>query len=389
MKDGQIYKEIILFAEPEEACFRIFIFLIEYVVRVSRAAQIGPGLGMMLVNRAAAFSERLSRIGGGVVQNVGSPNAHLSPALHQVAVCNQSVGLFQILALHLVVSVSYDTCADTDQRIGLSTGGCQITTSTLCNRASAVHIPGNHIREGIQAVLEVSGHVIPAVYAVLKASLSRPVKTIDEAMVGPLLVVVFGDQIDVSIRVAAHIPVAELVYLLPGSGSVGLEHLIRNLHECASVYVLPGIQPVVSRYDQVYGTVHSSQGQVVVCKIVRPADVVQFQGGVHLLLKDLVQLNHHLIRIRIGGLVADAQVVDHYRLRRIDIGPSCPGIVRVDLRSRFLGGRFIRVSCRSIVRSRFFGAGRSVVSRSAGCGIAASAARCQTQGHGCSQQDCY
>ena len=152
-------------------------------------------------------------------------------------------------------------------------------------------------------------------YAVLKTGFLRPVKTVNEAVVGPLCVVILGHQIDIAV-VFAQIPVLR-GYALPGRRRVGLQHFLGKLQESAVLGIRPRIQPVGSGSHQINGTVHTCQGTVVVGKLVRPSDIIDFQLRVYLLRQDRVQLLQHGVngsRLIAGGRVARGHIGDHHML---------------------------------------------------------------------------
>ena len=179
-------------------------------------------------------------------------------------------------------------------------------------------------------------------------------------MVGPLSVVVFRNQIDFAV-IFAQIPVFS-GNACPGLGSVGLEHLFRQFEECAVLCVGPCVQPVRSGTDQVDGTVHRSQGQVVVCKIIGPRNIVDFQLSVDFFGQDFIELGHHRIKgcsLVAGGFVAGGHVVDDNMFGSVNFCGSIAGFFRAV--GAFRTAAFS--SCAAIVgRSR-----RSVVASAAAC----------------------
>ena len=123
-------------------------------------------------------------------------------------------------------------------------------------------------------------------YTVCKPGFLRPVKTISKAMVCPLCVIVLRHQIDFTV-ILTHFPILGR-YACPGLGSVSLKHILGKFKECAVLGVRPCIQPVGSGTNQVNGSVHTGQCQVVVGKIICPGNEIGFQFCVYLLCKDSV-----------------------------------------------------------------------------------------------------
>ena len=272
---------------------------------------------MMLFCRHSSDSIVVTVRGRLVVQNVRRPYADGIPFLHQLCKFNHHlrIGISGRYYRVKIVSRAAPEAAGAQSvdSYEIAVGGYPAASHRHIR--STVRIPGDDVRISFLHITEILRHIFPAVYAVLKTGFLRPVKTVNETVVGPLCVVILGHQINVAV-VLAQIPVLGR-HACPRCGSIGLQHFLGKLQESAVLGIRPCIQPVGSGSNQVNGTIHTGQGTVVVGKLVRPSDIIDFQLRVYLLRQDRVQLLQHGVngsRLIAGGRVARGHIGDHHML---------------------------------------------------------------------------
>ena len=285
---------------------------------------------MVLTGAGGAFLHQ-GVLSAGVVQHVGAPVAGVGPALHGAGELHKLVA-FQVVAAQGVGIILGHAVEQThgqalDEDVGGMGGLPAAGHLRAIGGAVAVGVPGIHAFLIVLDPLQVDFHVRPRMHAVLQASLAGPVAAVHEAVVGPLGVVVLGDHVDLAV-VLAQLPVLS-GHLRPGLGGIGLQHFLAQGQESAALGVGPSVQPVGSGAHQVHAAVLGGQGQVVVGRPVGPLDPTDLEGGVHLLVEDLVDLGQHFVRA-VRGDVAGHQIGHRYVLRGVDRGLLSHGGKRQD-----------------------------------------------------------
>ena len=300
------------FAEPEEAEVRTGLLAFH------GGALAGPGLGVVLMGAGLAFFHLRHNVAG-VVQHVRAPVSGVCPCLHflrkvhQLVAFNviaaQGVGIFLALAVEDRYRESFN--GDVAGMGGLPAAG----HLGAVGRTVAVGIPRNDIRLVFLNPGKVFAQIFPGMHAVLQARFLGPVAAVHEAVVGPLRIVVFRNQVNFAI-VFAQVPV-RFGNAFPGHGSIGLQHILAQGHKSALLAVGPCIEPVGSRTDQIDVAALGRQGQIVLSLPVGPLDPAELQFRIDLLGQQFVDLRKHFIG-PVGGLVAGNQIHDLDVLRSVD-----------------------------------------------------------------------
>ena len=182
--------------------------------------------------------------------------------------------------------------------------------------AVAVRVPRNDAFLVVLDILEVFSQVFPGI-DLLKAGFPRPIAAVQEAVVGPLRVVVFRHQINGAV-IFAQFPVFR-GNAFPGFGGIGFEHVFSQGQEGALLNVGPGIEPVSRGADQINGAVLRGQGQVVLGGPVCPDDPLDGQFSVDLFGQLFIEDLQHLIGL-VGGDIAGYQIGNDDVLRGIRLG---------------------------------------------------------------------
>ena len=242
---------------------------------------------MMLIRCGLADTIVITGCGRTNIQNVCPPDTDIIPFLHHLCKLNHhicvcisgSCNCIQVISCTAPECAGADTVNGYKISVGRNPAACQ-----LCMMRS-IGIPGDHVRISFLYITEVFCHIFPAVNLIQSCSF-RPVKTVNETMVGPLCIVIFRHQINFAV-ISAHIPMFR-AYAFPCFRSIGFKHIFGQFQECAVLGIRPCIQPVGSSSDQVYGTVHLSQCQVIICKIIGPGNEVNLKLSIYFLGKDFV-----------------------------------------------------------------------------------------------------
>ena len=309
------------FTKPEEAKIGAGLGLIHF------SAVAGPRFSMMLTRTRQTFLHFLHLIAG-VVQHVGAPVASVCPSLHGLGEVHQLVAL-QIVVAQLIgilggFTVEQVHAKALDINIGGVAGLPAAGHLLAVGGTGAVGIPRNDTFLVVLHILHVLAQILPGMHTVFQTSLRGPVTTIHEAVIGPLRILILGNQVD------AAVILAQLPVLLrnggPGLRRIGFQHVFAQLQESTFLGVRPGVQPVGGGADQVDIAALGGQRKVVVGGPVGPFDPLDLQFSVHLFGQDSVDLCQHFIGL-VGGLVAGDHVGDDNVLGGVDsfVGHSDAG----------------------------------------------------------------
>ena len=309
------------FTKPEEAKIGAGLGLIHF------SAVAGPRFSMMLTRTRQTFLHFLHLIAG-VVQHVGAPVASARPGLHGLGEIHQLVALQIVVAQLVGVLGGFAVEQIHAQTLDVDVGGVAGLPAAghllAVGGAGAVGVPRNDAVLAVLHILEVLAQLFPGMHAVFQPGLHGPVAAVHEAVVGPLRILILGNQVD------AAVILAQLPVLLrnggPGLRGIGFQHILAQLKESALLGVRPGVQPVGGGADQVDIAALGGQRKVVVGGPVGPFDPLDLQFSVHLFGQDSVDLCQHFIGL-VGGLVAGDHVGDDNVLGGVDsfVGHSDAG----------------------------------------------------------------